>query len=81
MGGGVIGYLRPDQFLDHLTVIKIDFQQNHPDPAENSTCHRGNSTKYAHRAHCLFLAKINGQHEEDFRYHFGSNFSVSTNQI
>ena len=22
-GGGVIGYLRPDQFLDHLTVIKI----------------------------------------------------------
>ena len=28
-----------------------------------------------------FLAKKNGQHEEDFRYHFGSNFSVSTNQI
>ena len=22
-GGGVIGYLRPDQFLDHPTVIKM----------------------------------------------------------
>ena len=32
-------------------------------------------------AHCLFLAKIKKAVEEDFRYHFGSNFSVSTNQI
>ena len=27
--GGVDGYLRPDQFLDHLTVIKKDQQNCH----------------------------------------------------
>ena len=32
-------------------------------------------------AHCVFLAKKNGQHEEDLRYHIGSNFSLSTKQI
>ena len=32
-------------------------------------------------AHCVFLAKKNEQHEEDSRYHFGSNFPVSQNQI
>ena len=26
-GGGVIGYLRPDQFLDHLTVITNNDQE------------------------------------------------------
>ena len=31
--------------------------------------------------HCLFSAKINERHEEDFGYHFMSNFSVSQNQI
>ena len=40
MGGGVIGYLRPDQFLDHLTVIKITLglyynEQQRPDFLES----------------------------------------------
>ena len=31
--------------------------------------------------HCLFSAKINERHEEDFGYHFMCNFPVSQNQI
>ena len=35
----------------------------------------------AYQAHCLFSAKINERHEEDFGYHFMCNFPVSQNQI
>ena len=37
--------------------------------------------RLAAQAHCVFLAKKNEQDEEDSRYHFGSNFPVSQNQI
>ena len=47
----------------------------------NMVVRRGKERRGGERTHHVFLAKKNEQHEENFRYHFGSNFSVSTNQI